>query len=162
VNTDGRGVLLERNTMQDGDGNRYIDGPIIYWSNTDQIIRGNHITMAQGSANGKMGILEYSHKSPRTNPTRTRIEENTLEGCSIDLMNDSLVTVRKNTVHGASIILYEVDGVELVDNIIEKDGRSYSYMLYKSTGSASGNILNGTPYEISMTPDAPFSNWDGQ
>ncbi|WNG47138.1 right-handed parallel beta-helix repeat-containing protein [Archangium minus] len=162
VNTDGRGVLLERNTMRDGDGNRYIDGPIIYWSNTDQIIRGNHITMALGSANGKMGILEYSHKTPRTNPTRNLVEENTLEGCSIDLMHDSLVTVRRNTVRNASIILYHVEDVELVENTIEKEGRSYSYMIHKSTGTASGNILNGTPYEIAITPDAPFSNWDGQ
>jgi poly(beta-D-mannuronate) C5 epimerase len=164
VNTDGRGVLFERNTMEDGEGSQYIDGPLIYWSNTDQTIRGNHIYMAKGSANGKMGILEYSHKTPRTNMTRTVVEGNTLENCSIDLMVDSLVTVRKNTIHGANaaLILYQVTGVELFDNVLEKDGTSYSYMIHECMGTASGNILNGKPYDIAMTPDALFSNWDGQ
>ena len=164
VNTDGRGVLLERNTMEDGAGSQYVDGPVIYWSNTDQTIRDNHIYMAQGSANGKMGILEYSHMSPRTNMTRTVIEGNTLQDCSIDLMMDSLVTVRKNTIHGANsaFILYEVTGVELFDNVLEKDGPSYSYMIHECMGTASGNLLNGEPYDIAMTPDALFSNWDGQ
>lgn len=164
VNTDGRGVLVEDNTMDDGDGNQYVDGPLVYWNNTDQIIRGNHIHMTLGSANGKMGILEYSGKNPRTNPAGNLIENNTLEDCSIDLMYDSHVTVRQNTVHGANsaYIIYFMDDVELTDNVLEKDGTSYSYMIHESTGTASGNILNGKPYDIAMTPDAPWSNWDGQ
>lgn len=162
VNTDGRSVLFERNTMEDGDGNTYVDGPVIYWSNTDQVIRDNTIKMARGSANGKMGILEYSHKRPRTNPQRTVIEGNTLEGCSIDVMHDSRITLRKNRVNDAAIIVYFVDDVELFDNVIEKEGRSYSYMIHESSGVASGNVLNGTPYEIAITKDAPWSNWDGK
>jgi hypothetical protein len=163
VNTDGRSVLVENNTMTDGDGNTYTDGPIIYWSNTDEIVRGNQITMQRGSANGKMGILEYSHKAPRTNPTRVVIEKNQLTDCSIDLMEDSLVTVRGNTVNGAdaAYILYQMTGVELTDNTLVKNGLSYSYMIYQCSGTASGNVLNGTPYDIPMTPDAPYSNWDG-
>lgn len=164
VNTDGRSVLVEGNTMEDGEGNQYVDGPIIYWSNTDQIIRNNHIRMERGSANGKMGILEYSHRAPRTNPTRNVIEGNTLEGCSINVQHDSLVTIRGNTVRGpsAAYIVYKMRGVELLDNVLEKDGRSYSYMIHESTGRASGNILNGEAYEIPMTEDEPFSTWDGR
>ncbi len=162
VNTDGRSVLFERNTMEDGDGNTYVDGPVIYWSNTDQVIRDNTIKMARGSANGKMGILEYSHKRPRTNPVRTVIEGNTLEGCSIDVMHDSRITLRGNRVNDGAIIVYFVEDVELFDNVIEKDGRSYSYMIHESSGVASGNVLNGTPYEIAITKDAPWSNWDGK
>lgn len=164
VNTDGRGVLFERNTMEDGEGNKYTDGPVIYWSNTDQIIRDNTIFMAQGSANGKMGILEYSRKKPRTNLTRTLIEGNTLRDCSIDVMYDTLVTVRRNVVRGpsAAYIFFQVSGLELFDNVLEKDGRSYSYMLHDCRGTASGNVLNGAPYDIAMKPDASFSNWDGR
>lgn len=149
--------------MEDGDGNTYVDGPVIYWSNTDQIIRDNDIYMARGSANGKMGILEYSHQAPRTNPERTVIEGNRLRECSINVQYDSKITIRKNTVKGPgnAFILYEVDDVELVDNVLEKDGKSYSYMIHECTGTASGNILNGEPYPIAMTPDKPFSNWDG-
>lgn len=35
-------------------------------------------------------------------------------------------------------------------------------MIHESTGRASGNILNGEPYEIPMTEDEPFSTWDGR
>ena len=163
VNTDGKNVLFERNKMEDGDGNTYVDGPVIYWSNTDQIIRDNDIYMARGSANGTMGILEYSHKQPRTNPARTVIEGNRLRECSINVQYDSRITVRKNTVRGPNnaIILYKVDDVELVDNVLEKEGASYSYMIHQCTGTASGNVLNGAPYAIAMTKDEPFSNWDG-
>jgi hypothetical protein len=35
-------------------------------------------------------------------------------------------------------------------------------MIHECRGTASGNILNGKPYAIAMTPDALFSNWDGQ
>lgn len=163
VNTDGRGVLVEGNTMEDGEGNQYIDGPLIFWSNTDQIVRDNHIRMVRGSANGKMGILEYSHRAPRSNPTRNVIEGNTLEGCSINVQHDSLVTIRRNRVRGpnAAYILYHVDGLELFDNVLEKDGWSYSYMIHESSGTAAGNTLNGKPYEIPMVPGEPFSNWDG-
>lgn len=164
VNTDGRNVLFEGNTMEDGEGNTYVDGPVIYWSNTDQVIRNNEIYMARGSANGKMGILEYSHKAERTNPARNLIEGNTLRECSINLMDDSLVTIRNNVVRGpsAAYILSRMSGVELIDNVLEKDGKSYSYMILETSGTASGNILNGEPFDIPMTPDEPFSNWDGQ
>lgn len=164
VNTDGKNVLFEENTMEDGEGNQYIDGPVIFWgSNTDQVIRNNDIYMARGSANGKMGILEYPRKTPRTNPARNVIEGNRLRDCSINVQHDSLVTIRKNVVRGpgAAYIVMNMTGVELIDNILEKDGRSYSYMIHESSGTASGNILNGEPFDIPMTPDAPFSNWDG-
>lgn len=162
VNVDGRAVLIADNTMTDGDGSTYVDGPIVYKSDTDQIIRGNRVSMSRASANGRIGIIEYSTKKPRTDPARNLIEANELEGCSIALMYDARVTVRGNRVRwsDASIMLDGLADVQLLGNVIERDGAD-GYRLHACTGAASGNTLNGAPIELPLTSDAPYSNWEG-
>ena len=57
VNTSGKNVFIVNNTMDQGTAgrdHRYIDGPLVTWERTDNVIFGNTITMYDGSVNVRL------------------------------------------------------------------------------------------------------------
>ena len=67
VNASGSNVYILDNTMEQGEGSKYIDGPIVSWHRTHNIIARNTITMVDGSVNGRLG-LSLIHISEPTRP----------------------------------------------------------------------------------------------
>lgn len=160
VNCDGRDVLVENNTTFDGDGNQYSDGAIVYWKNVNMTIRGNHITMLQGSwGNGRLGIIGYSHDGERTNPKGNFVEGNTCVGCGMYMYKDSNLSVTNNVVQRSFLIFSEIDGLVLQDNAVEDVDPNWAYLFTDVTGRASGNTLNGEPVEFPLSDDEPFTNY---
>jgi mannuronan 5-epimerase len=156
VNCDGKNVWIEENTMSQGDDTKQTDGPMVYWKNTDNVVRGNVITVTTGGSNGKYGIVGYSNDHPRTNPAANRVEGNTLTGGGILMYKDSLLHLKANDVSGGWILGDAVSCLRLYDNEVTVSGETFKFREVR--GRASGNIANGAPIDLPMTDDAPYTN----
>ena len=160
VNTDGRNVLIEDNRLEEGEGNRNIDGPIVFWPRADMTIRRNTLQVRTGSVNGKVGIIGYSYRDlrPRTNPATNWIYDNVCDGCGFYIYNTSNFRVMRNTFEQGYIAVRDVTDLVLIDNEVGYDTACWPYRFLRVAGYASGNTHNGDAKDLGLTPNAP---WDG-
>lgn len=157
VNTDGRNVLVEENILKQGEGSRYIDGPIVYWKNADWTIRNNQITMITTSVNNWNGIIMYSNDNPKKNPATTYIHDNILNNCGMYMYKGSDLVIKNNYMNHGHLAFKEMKNLRLEDNVVEHENTCWAYRFLKVSGFASGNTYNNEPFEIPLS-SVP---WDG-
>ncbi|MCA9599077.1 MAG: right-handed parallel beta-helix repeat-containing protein, partial [Myxococcales bacterium] len=184
VTSSGHNVWVEENTMTqcmvDAQGNydpslpclldKQVDGPIIIWKETDNVIINNKIRMSKPSVNGFWGILGYVSSADKT-PTRENevgnyIAGNTLYDAGIHMAHNMRYFVSNNTLNNGLILGFDLACTRLENNRINRT-KSENYKLRNVAGVASGNILNKSegakPEEdvelyFPMADDAPFRN----
>lgn len=182
VTSSGRNTWIEENVMiqcqVDGDGNfdpslpcdleRQVDGPIIHWQETSNVILNNEIRMTLPTVNGRWAILGYTRNDGpiRDNPIGNYIAGNTLFDAGIHMANNQRYFVSNNTIHEGLILGYRLGCTRLEDNRINRTAREH-YKLRNVAGTARGNILNreaGAPasadvvMHFPMADDAPYRN----
>lgn len=184
VTSSGRNVWLEENTMiqcqVDEQGqfdaslpcllDKQVDGPIIIWKETDNVILNNKIRMSKPTVNGFWGILGYvsaKDQAPtRQNPVGNYIAGNTLYDAGIHMAHNMRYFVANNTVHNGLILGFNLACTRLEGNRINRT-KAESYKLRNVAGVARGNIVNksqgATPEEdvelhFPMADDAPYRN----
>ncbi|HAS42471.1 MAG TPA: hypothetical protein DCS93_18475 [Microscillaceae bacterium] len=158
VNTDGKGVLVEENIMEQGEGSEYLDGPVVYWKNADWTVRKNSITMLSVSANNWNGIIMYSNDRPKTNPTTSYIYENTCNSCGFYMYKGADLVIRDNHLKNGHLAFLEMKNLTVTNNKVEHDNRCWAYRFKEVSGQASGNTYNGEAFDIPLQQDQP---WDG-
>ena len=121
VNCDGHGVLFESNTLEEGEGNSNVDGPIVYWTDTDQWIRNNHITVVNGSVNGKVGVISYAVGPAKADASVTTVEGNTLVGAGMYMYQGADLAITGNSLDQGYICLADMASVSLEGNSITQD-----------------------------------------
>lgn len=157
VNTDGLNVWLLDNTMdQTGLEDAQTDGPIVHWQKTDQVIRGNEITVTVGSSNGRWGIIGYTN-GERKNEAPNFIEDNVFHGGGIHMADTRLMKVSGNEINDWSFLGTDVSCLQFDDNAVNYD-QIEPYKFRRIKGRASGNLLNGEPEDLPMSPDEEFTN----
>jgi len=182
VTSTGRNVWFEENTLTQCQVNEQgvydpalpceleeqIDGPVIIWKETDNVIINNSIRMQMRSVNGFWGILGYTHHDgpTRDNPVGNYIAGNTLYDAGIHITNNMRYFVSNNTINEGLILGHQIGCTRLEDNRINRTGGE-NYKLWGVAGFASGNTLNrteGAPLEddievhFPMADDAPYRN----
>lgn len=184
VTSTGRNVWVEENTMTQCQVNdqgefdaslpcrleRQVDGPIIVWKETDNVIINNSIRMSIRTVNGLWGILGYvgrDDRSPtRDNPVGNYIAGNTFYDAGLHMAHNMRYFVSNNTLNNGLILGFNLACTRLENNRINRTEREH-YKLRNVAGVASGNILNkseGAPPEediqmhFPMADDAPFRN----
>ena len=160
VNTDGHNILIEYNRFDEGEGNRNIDGPIVFWPRADQTIRHNSLHVRTGSVNGKVGIIGYSGRtrSERPNPATNWIYDNHCDGCGFYIYNTTGFRVMRNTFVDGYIAMSDVNDLVLLDNEVSSPTGCWPYRFLRVDGFARGNTHNGDPKSLPMRPG---TLWDG-
>lgn len=182
VTSTGRNVWIEENTLTqcqvDAAGvydpglpcdlPEQVDGPIILWKETDNVVINNSIRMSIPTVNGRWGVLGYTgHDGPtRDNPIGNYIAGNALHDAGIHLSHNMRYFVSNNTIHEGLLLAYQLSCTRLEDNRIHRTSGEH-YKLRNVAGLARGNILNqgeGAPPEddvevhFPMADDAPYRN----
>ncbi|WP_197705651.1 right-handed parallel beta-helix repeat-containing protein [Labilibaculum antarcticum] len=158
VNTDGRNVLIEDNILEQGEGNQYIDGPLVYWKNADLTIRANEITMLSVSVNNWNGIIMYSGDFEKTNPATTYIYNNIFHHCGVYMYKGADLNIHDNYMINGHVCFKEMTNLTLKDNKIETTSSDvWAYRFLQVSGSASGNKFNDVLYTIPLSSEP----WDG-
>ena len=182
VTSSGRNVWFEENTSSqcqvtaEGvydpalpcDLQKQIDGPVIIWKETDNVIINNTIRMSMPTVNGYWGILGYTggDGANRDNPVGNYIAGNTLYNAGIHMAHNMRYFVSDNTINEGLILGYLLGCTRLENNRINRTGGE-NYKLRNVAGLASGNILNrgeGAPPQddvevhFPMADDAPYRN----
>ena len=157
VNTDGRNVLIEYNTMeQRGIGNG-TDGSIVYWKNADQTIRYNYIKVRELTVNLKVGIIGYSNTLPKTNPATTYIHDNVCDGCGFYMYQSADLDIRNNTLLDGYLAFRDYTNLTLIDNYVDSTINScWAFRFRDVYGMAQGNTYFGNPFELALSPTVPF------
>ncbi len=158
VNTSGKNVFIVDNRMHQGTAgfdNRYIDGPLVTWERTDNVIAHNTITMFDRSFNGLLGFIQYSGDRD-DNPTITYVHDNVCHGCGMYMYNAGDVDIRRNVLNGYFLALANVKRATVVDNHVfygpEGTPRyCWNYRIRSTTGSAAGNTLEGQPFNLPLS-----------
>jgi len=159
VNASGKNVYILDNTMEQGEGNRYIDGPIVSWHKTHNIIARNTITMDSGSVNGRLGYIQYSGGGEKGHNRTTYVHENICNNCGMYMYKSSDADVRRNKFYGYFLSFSEFKNAVLIDNLVTYSEAHpnlrfcWSYRFNDVTGFASGNHIGDTPEEI------PLDGW---
>lgn len=165
VNTDGTNVWFEDNDCdQSGLTTKQSDGPIVHWGKSDQVVRGNTVTVTVGSCNGQWGLIGYSGNDPdrpdrgvRSGNTQPNyFENNTFVNAGIHLAKTSNFVVRDNVVTDSLILGYFIECLRLEDNDVSNERTTYQFR--NVAGEASGNVRNGEPAEFLMADDSPYTN----
>jgi len=182
VTSTGKNVWIEENTLTQcrvGDDGQYdpelpcllekqVDGPIILWKETDNVIINNSVRMSIRSVNGFWGILGYTNRdgATRENPVGNYIAGNTFYDAGIHMAYNMRYFVSNNTLNEGMILGYILGCTRLEDNRINRT-QSENYKLRNVAGVASGNRLNrseGAPetddveMHFPMANDAPYRN----
>lgn len=163
VNTDGANVWIENNTMHQGEGNKYIDGPLVWHRNVDMSILNNDITMLTTSANWWWGMISYAKEYSAKNTATTYIENNTCNGCGIYTRYHHGLVMRNNKVSDRPVLVHYIKNMKLEDNKLI-GGASWfdaEYRLKQVSGSASGNTLDGVLQDIKLSYKPTNHNIDG-
>lgn len=167
VNTRGFNVLIEGNTLHQGDatvvsgdGNSYIDGPIVFWPSANQTIRNNTITMLNGSVNGKSGIIGYSGTGTvRKNPDYNYIHSNVCNGCGMYLYSSARADIRSNQFLNGYIVIQNFEKANIYNNSVTNASRCWAYRFKNVTGSAGGNTYNGAAFDIPLSDEPYYGCW---
>lgn len=184
VTSTGHNVWVEENTMTqcgvDAQGkfdaslpcdlDKQVDGPIIIWKETDNVIINNKIRMSKPTVNGFWGILGYvssaDKSATRKNPVGNYIAGNTLYDAGIHMAHNMRYFVSNNTVHNGLILGFNLACTRLEGNRVYRT-KPENYKLRDVAGVASGNILNRSDgaipaedraVEFPMADDAPYRN----
>ncbi|PKV51403.1 parallel beta-helix repeat protein [Aquimarina sp. MAR_2010_214] len=163
VNATGENVYILDNVMEQGEGSKYVDGPIVSWHKTHNIIARNTITMVTGSVNGRLGYIQYSGGGDKGHNRATYVHENVCNSCGMYMYKSSDADVRRNKFLGYFMAFTEVENVILIDNLVTysddhpKLRFCWSYRFNDVTGSASGNYLGDTLEEIPLSKTTPHT-----
>ena len=164
VNTSGKNVFILENVLHQGtqgDDHRYIDGPLVTWERTDNVIAHNTITMLNGSVNGSLGYIQYSGNRDN-NPQTTYVHDNVCNGCGMYWYNASDVDIRRNQFNGYFLALANVQRATVIGNNVNygppgSPRYCWTYRIRESTGSASNNTLEGEAYNLPLST-APWTS----
>ena len=163
VNTSGENVYILDNTMEQGAGSKYIDGPIVSWHKTHNIIARNTITMVNGSVNGRLGYIQYSSGGEKSHNRATYVHENVCNSCGMYMYKSSDADVRRNQFLGYFMAFSDFENVVLIDNLVtyseEHTNLRYcwSYRFKEATGFASGNYLGDNLEELPLSETQPYT-----
>ena len=163
VNTSGKNVYILDNTMKQGDNSTYLDGPIVSWHKTQNIIARNTITMVDGSANGRLGYIQYSSGGDKGHNLITYVYDNVCNSCGMYMYKSADADVRRNKFYGYFVAFSEFDNVTLMDNLVTYSPDHpnlrfcWTYRFKETTGTASGNYLEEDLHEIPLSPTEPYS-----
>ncbi len=163
VNTSGKNVYMLDNVMEQGEGNEYVDGPIVSWHKTHNIIARNNITMETGSVNGRLGYIQYSSGGEKGHNRATYVHENICNSCGMFMYNSSGADVRNNKFYGYFVAFSEFQNALLIDNLVTYSEAHpnlrfcWSYRFNEVTGFASGNFLGENLEEIPLSATEPYS-----
>lgn len=150
VNSDGRNVLFEENTLEEGDENYNIDGPIVYWKNADQTIRNNSLYVRTGSVNGKVGIIGYSNDNPKTNPAISYIIGNYCDGCGMYVYKSADLVVKDNTFLNGYVCIQKFKNLTIDNNEVSHESKCWAWRFKEVYGSAMGNTYGGEAFDIPL------------
>lgn len=163
VNTSGKNVYILDNVMEQGDGSKYVDGPIVSWHKTHNIIARNTVTMVDGSVNGRLGYIQYSSGGDKGHNRATYVHDNIMNSCGMYMYKSSDADVRRNKFLGYFLAFSDFENAILIDNLVtysEKHPKlrfCWSYRFNNVTGSASGNYLGDNPEEIPLSETKPYT-----
>jgi len=158
VNTSGKNVFIIDNILNQGSRgsqHRYIDGPLVTWERTDNVIAHNTITMYDRSVNGLLGYIQYSGNRDN-NPRTTYVHDNVCNGCGMYMYNAADVDIRRNLFDGYFLALNNVQRATVIDNNVNYGPPGtprycWNYRMHRSTGFASGNTLEGNPFTVPLS-----------
>ncbi|MDO5968248.1 right-handed parallel beta-helix repeat-containing protein [Flavivirga aquimarina] len=163
VNASGENVYILDNVMEQGDNSTYLDGPIVSWHKTHNIIARNTITMVTGSANGRLGYIQYSNGGDKGHNRATYVHENVCNSCGMYMYKSSDADVRRNQFLGYFLAFGDFENAILIDNLVtyseEHTNLRYcwSYRFNNVTGTASGNYLGDDLEEIPLSETEPHT-----
>ncbi|MBN2804177.1 MAG: right-handed parallel beta-helix repeat-containing protein, partial [Deltaproteobacteria bacterium] len=163
VNATGENVYILDNLMEQGDGSTYTDGPIVSWHKTQNVIARNTITMVDGSANGRLGYIQYSNGGDKGHNRITYVHDNICNSCGMYMYKSSDADVRRNQFLGYFAAFSEFRNLTLIDNIVtysedHPDLRyCWSYRFNDVTGVAKGNLLEGEPEDFPLSETEPYT-----
>jgi len=163
VNTSGKNVYILDNVMEQGEGNKYVDGPIVSWHKTHNIIARNTITMVDGSVNGRLGYIQYSSGGNKGHNRATYVHENICNSCGMYMYKSSDADVRRNKFYGYFMSFSDFENAILIDNLVTfseahpKLRFCWSYRFKEVTGFASGNFLGDKLEEIPLSETKPHT-----
>ncbi|WP_108802276.1 right-handed parallel beta-helix repeat-containing protein [Aquimarina sp. Aq107] len=163
VNTSGENVYILENVMEQGDNNTYVDGPIVSWHKTHNIIARNTITMLSGSVNGRLGYIQYSSGGDKGHNRATFVHDNVCNSCGMYMYKSSDADVRRNKFLGYFLAFSDFENAILKDNLVTYSNAHpnlrfcWSYRFQNVTGTAEGNYLEDTLEEIPLSETEPYS-----
>ncbi|MBN2722585.1 MAG: right-handed parallel beta-helix repeat-containing protein [Deltaproteobacteria bacterium] len=163
VNATGENVYILDNVMEQGEGSTYTDGPIVSWHKTHNIIARNTITMVDGSANGRLGYIQYSGGGDKGHNRATYVHDNVCNSCGMYMYKSSQADVRRNQFLGYFMAFSEFVNLILIDNLVtySEDHPNlrycWSYRFDDVTGFASGNRLGEDLEEIPLSETEPYT-----
>ncbi|MWW23488.1 right-handed parallel beta-helix repeat-containing protein [Algibacter lectus] len=163
VNATGENVYILDNIMEQGDDSEYTDGPIVSWHKTHNIIARNTVTMVSGSANGRLGYIQYSSGGDKGHNKTTYIHENIMNNCGMYMYNSSDADVRRNQFLGYFVAFSDFENVTLIDNLVTYSEEftnlryCWSYRFKNATGFASGNYLGDNLEELPLDETEPYT-----
>lgn len=158
VNTSGKNVFILENTLHQGTAgfdNRYIDGPLVTWERTDNVIAHNTITMLDRSVNGLLGFIQYSGNRDN-NPSITYVHDNVCNGCGMYVYDAGDVDIQRNQLRGYFLALANVQNATVNNNHVTYGPPGtprycWNYRIRESTGVARGNTLEGQPFDLPLS-----------
>ena len=157
VNTDGKNVLVDQNTFEQGASNTYIDGPLVYHKKGDWTITNNSIQMDSPSVNGFNGIILYTDGKELSTTGKTTISNNKCDNCGFYISYSSNLTVKNNMLTDGHMVFQSITNLSLEKNEVTNIDECWAFRFLETSGSAVGNMYNGTDklIPLSATP------WDG-
>ncbi len=158
VNTSGKNVFIVDNVMhqgREGSNHRYIDGPLVTWERTDNVIAHNTITMLNGSVNGRLGYIQYSNNRDN-NPNITYVHHNTCHGCGMHMYNAADADIRHNKFYGYFLSLMNFQRATLINNEVTygppgSPRYCWDYRIKNTTGIARRNKLESQAFNIPLS-----------
>jgi len=158
VNTSGKNVFIIDNVLDQGSPgfeNRYIDGPLVTWERTDNVIAHNIITMYDRSVNGLLGYIQYSGDRDNNSQT-TYVHDNVCNGCGMYMYDASDADIRRNKFKGYFLALVNFKNATVIDNEVTygppgSPRYCWDYRIRSTTGIARGNTLEGEPFNLPLS-----------
>ena len=158
VNTSGKNVFIIHNNLHQGTpgfDNRYIDGPLVTWERTDNVIAHNTITMFDRSYNGLLGYIQYSGGRDN-NPQTTYVHDNVCNGCGMYMYKANNADIRRNKFLGYFLALAEFRNATVIDNTVTTGPPGtpqycWTYRIRDTTGFSEGNTVNGQPANLPLS-----------
>ncbi|WP_324027200.1 right-handed parallel beta-helix repeat-containing protein [Maribacter sp. BPC-D8] len=163
VNATGENVYILDNVMEQGIDSKYTDGPIVSWHKTHNIIARNTVTMINGSANGRLGYIQYSSGGEKGHNRATYVHDNIMNNCGMYMYKSSDADVRRNQFLGYFLAFSDFENVILVDNLVTYSETEtnlrycWSYRFKNATGYASGNYLGEELEELPLSETEPYT-----
>ena len=163
VNTSGKNVYILDNILEQGESNTYIDGPLVSWHKTHNVIARNTITMDTGSVNGRLGYIQYSGGGDKGHNRATYVHDNVCNNCGMYMYKSSDADVRRNKFYGYFMAFSDFENVTMIDNLVTYSEEftnlryCWSYRFKDATGTATGNYLGDELQDLPLTETEPYT-----